>query len=84
MLNVLGVTEAEKIEEAIRMLNTYVAEERIKPFTTALDALKDDPENESLLKALHDTFKNLGIEQGAVLTYAPSIYHLIAGNPFNE
>lgn len=84
MLNVIGVTEAEKIEEAIEMLKLYAEADTIKPFLTALEALKDDPYNESLLKKLYDTFKKLGIYQGTVLTYAPSIYHLLSHNPFND
>ena len=84
MLNVIGVTEAEKIEEAIEMLKLYAEVDTIQPFLSALEALKDDPHNESLLTQLYDAFKSLGIYQGTVLTYAPSIYHLLSQNPFND
>ena len=84
MISLTGISEAEKIEESITMLKTYVEEERIKPFLTALEALKEEPENEALLTQLYDEFKKLGIDQGVVLTYANSIYHLLSHNPFNE
>ena len=84
MFNINDISDAEKIEEAIRMLKIYVEEERIKPFLSALEALKEEPENEALLTQLYDEFQNLGIDQGVVLTYANSIYHLLVRNPFND
>ena len=84
MFNVTGVSEAEKIDEAIQMLKQYAEDDTIQPFLSALEALKEDPYNESLLTQLTDAFQNLGIYQGTVLTYAPSIYHLVSNNPFNE
>lgn len=76
--------DVARIEEAIQMLNTYVKDESIKPFISILEAIKQEPDNESLLVQLYDAFQSLGITQGAVLTYAPSIYKLIADNPFND
>lgn len=76
--------DTERFEEAIYMLNTYVKEESLKPFISILEALKEDPNNESLLTQLYETFQNMGITQGAVLTHAPSIYHFIVGDPFND
>lgn len=76
--------DVEKIEEAIQMLNTYVKEASIKPFISILEAIKQEPENKSLLVKLFDEFQNLGITQGAVLTYAPSIYDLIVDDPFGD
>ena len=84
MFNFGDISEAEKIEEAIRMLKLHAEEETIQPFISALEALKEDPDNESLLAQLYDAFGNIGIYQGAVLTYAPSIYHLLSDNPFND
>ncbi|MCW8900447.1 MAG: hypothetical protein OQK75_13175 [Gammaproteobacteria bacterium] len=78
------ISEAEKIEEAIQMLKTYAEEGTIKSFLSALEQLKQEPENEVLLTQLYDEFQKLGIYQGTVLTYATSIYHLISHNPFNE
>jgi len=84
MKNITNNVDVARIEEAIHMLNTNVKEEGIKPFIAILEAIKKEPENESLLVQLFDAFQNLGITQGAVLTYAPSIYDLIVDDPFNE
>ena len=84
MLNFGDISEAEKIEEAIRMLKEHVEEESIQPFLSVLQELKDEPDNEVLSTKLYDAFQNMGVYQGAVLTYAPSIYHLIVDDPFND
>ena len=84
MKNITNNVDVARIEEAIHMLNTNVKEEGIKPFIAILEAIKKEPENESLLVQLLDAFQNLGITQGAVLTYAPSIYDLIVDDPFND
>jgi hypothetical protein len=84
MLNFGGVSEAEKIEAAIDMLKQYVEEDKIQPFLSILEKLKDEPGNELLQTQLYDAFQNLGIYQGSVLTYAPSIYHLIVDDPFTD
>jgi len=84
MKNSTGNIDAARFEEAIEMLNTYTEEESLKPFISILEALKQDSNNESLLTQLYDAFQNLGITQGAVLTYAPSIYDLIVDDPFGD
>jgi hypothetical protein len=84
MKNVTGKVDVECIEEAIQMLNTYVKEEGIQPFIAILEAIKQEPDNKSLVERLYDEFQNLGIAQGAVLTYAPAIYDLIVHDPFND
>ena len=84
MKNNTDNVDVERIEEAIQMLNTYVKEASIKPFISILEAIKQEPDNQSLLAQLFDEFQNLGITQGAVLTYAPSIYDLIVDDPFGD
>jgi hypothetical protein len=84
MNNSTDNVDVVKIEEAIQMLNTYAKEDSIKPFISILEAIKQEPDNESLLVQLYDAFQNLGIAQGAVLTYAPSIYNLIVNDPFGD
>lgn len=84
MRNSTESVDVAKIEEAIQMLNTYVKDESIKPFISILEAIKQGPDNEALLVQLYDAFQNLSITQGAVLTYAPSIYDLIVDDPFGD
>lgn len=84
MKNITGNVDVARIEEAIQMLNTYVDDASIKPFVSILEAIKQEPDNESLVVQLYDAFQNLGITQGAVLTYAPSIYDLIVHDPFGD
>ena len=84
MNNITGNVDVARIEEAIHMLNTHVKQDGIKSFISILEAIKQEPENGSLLVQLQDAFQNLGITQGAVLTYAPSIYDLIVDDPFGD
>jgi alpha-L-arabinofuranosidase len=84
MTNLTDKVDVAKIEEAIRGLSENVHAENIKPFIAILEAIKKEPENKSHLDQLYDAFQNLGITQGAVLAYAPSIYDLIVYDPFGE
>ncbi len=84
MLHYGSVSELEKIEVALEMLKQHVEEEKIQPFLSILEQLKDDHESESLQDQLYEAFQKLGIYQGPVLTYATSIYHLLVRDPFND
>jgi hypothetical protein len=66
------------------MLNQYLDAEDIKPLLTALEALKEEPENETCFGQLVAEFDNLGPQQGAVLTYAPYINMLLTDDPFGS
>jgi hypothetical protein len=72
------------IDNAIKMLNTYANEPSIKPLISILEALSQDAHNASLLAKLTDTWRNLGIYQGAVLTYVPDFYTLIPDDIFGD
>lgn len=74
----------EDVDIAIQMLNQYLDAEDIKPLLTALEALKEDPENESCFSQLVEAFDNLGPRQGAVLTYAPYVNILLTDDPFGS
>lgn len=76
--------EAVKIDASIEALKKFVKDASIDPLISALEALKQDPNNESLLLQLSDTFKALGIIQGAVLTYAPYISLLLSYDLFEN
>jgi hypothetical protein len=75
---------AESIESAIHMLDKHVGREAIGPFLSALEALQEEPLNESLLSRMVDEFEALGPRQGAVLTYAPYIGLLLSDDPFSN
>lgn len=70
------------IDIAIQMLQRHLDSKEIKPMLTALEALKEDPENESCFDQLVKAFDDLGPRQGAVLTYAPYVSILLSDNPF--
>lgn len=76
--------KAERIEEAIRMLSEHVGKEEIGAFLTTLEALHEDPLNESHLSRMIEEFEALGPRQGAVLTYAPYIGLLMSDDPFSN
>ena len=70
------------VDSAIQMLERYLDAEEIKPLLTALEALREDPENESCFGQLVKAFDDLGPRQGAVLTYAPYVSILLSDDPF--
>ena len=72
------------IDDAIQMLSQYADEPNIKPLLSILEALKQDIDNPSLQAQLHDTWRNLGVYQGTVLTYAPLFYTLIPDDIFGD
>lgn len=74
--------DAEKIDYSIQMLEKYLASEDIKFLLSALKALKEEPESEACFTQMESAFNDLGIMQGAVLTYAPYISILLADDPF--
>jgi hypothetical protein len=74
----------EDLGIAIQMLNQYLDADDIKPLLMALEALKEEPENEACFGQLVEAFDNLGPQQGAVLTYAPYINMLMTDDPFGS
>ena len=72
----------ESLDGAIQMLNQHLDAAEIKPLLTALEALKQDPENEACFDQLVKAFDDLGPRQGAVLTYAPYVSILLSDDPF--
>ncbi len=84
MSNFTNNTNVGKFEEAIRLLNTYAKEDSLKPLIAILEALKQDPDNESLSAELTHAWRNLGVYQGTVLTYVPYFYTLIPDDIFGD
>ena len=71
-----------EIDVAIQMLERHLDGAEIKPTLVALEALKEEPENESCFDQLVRAFDDLGPRQGAVLTYAPYVGVLLTDDPF--
>jgi len=84
MKNTTGIIDVADIDNAIEMLNKYAKETSIKPLISILIALKEDSQNESLLAQLTDTWRNLGVYQGTVLTYVPYFYTFIPDDIFGD
>ena len=72
------------IEDSIKTINLYTDEPALIPLIEALEALKQDINNESLQAQLFDTWRNLGVYQGTVLTCLPHFYTLIPDDIFGE
>jgi hypothetical protein len=84
MRNATGNKDVVDIDNAIQMLNKYAKEDSLKPLISILEALKQDPTNESLSDELTVTWRNLGVYQGTVLTYVPYFYTLISDDIFGD
>lgn len=84
MNNITQDVNVEKIDISIKLLKQYIEDSSIEPLISALEALKQEPNNESLITQLSETFASLGILQGAVLTYAPYISTLASGDLFED
>lgn len=84
MKNATVNIDVADIDNAIQTLNKYAKETSIKPLISVLEALKEDSHNESLLAQLTDTWRNLGVYQGTVLTYVPHFYTWIQDDIFGD
>ena len=68
----------ERLDDDIGMLKTYMDENDIKLLLDSLETLKAEPEDEAVYQKVLDAFNDLGIKQGAVLTYAPYLKVLLS------
>ncbi len=84
MAKIIREIDTVKLGISIKLLKQYVNDSSIEPLLSALEAVKKDPDNESLLVALTDTFAALGIVQGAVLTYAPYLSFILSNDLFDD
>ena len=69
---------ADRLQKDIEMLKTYLDGETITPLINSLEALKAKPDNEAAFRQMIDAYKDSGISQGAVLTYAPYLKALLS------
>jgi hypothetical protein len=84
MKNATDNIDVADIDNAIQVLNKYTKEPSIKPLISILEELKKDSCNESLLEQLADSWRNLGVFQGTVLTYVPYFYTWIPDDIFGD
>ncbi len=73
-----------KIEESIDSLTTYVKEPGVESVIAVLEAIKETPEDVTLLKQLSDSMTPLGVWKGAVLNYAPYVAILMSRDLFED
>ena len=75
---------ASRIDESISMLEQYVDAEELAPLLSVLRELAKNPDDGALLDRVSEVFDNLGMLQGAVLTYAPIIAGFLSDDPFSD
>jgi len=76
--------EASKIDESISMLEQYLDADELAPLLSVLRELAKNPDDDALLTRLSEVVDNLGMLQGAVLTYAPIIAGFLSDDPFSD
>lgn len=74
--------DASTIEESLSMLGPHVASDGLDSLALVLRELAEKPHDKALLARLSEVVDNLGIMQGAVLTYAPALAALLSDDPF--
>jgi hypothetical protein len=70
--------EISKVVASIKMIKLYVTGVDTTALIEALEAIKENPEDRSLLVKAADSLEPLGIGQGEVLSYAPYLTDLLA------
>ena len=74
----------EKIESSIEMISTYVEGVDTSQVIKVLEAIKQNPNDHSLIKRLSESLQPLGIAKGAVLNYAPYVSVLVSVDLFDD
>lgn len=72
------------IDIALEMLRQYVKKQEINPLLASLETLKTDPKNEDYQDQVINAFNELGVLQGAALTYAPYLNIFVSDDPFGD
>lgn len=74
----------DQVETTIRMLETYVDSDATNELLTTLRELADAPDDREQLSRVVDAFNGLGVQQGAVLTYAPFFNTLLPSTDIHD
>lgn len=74
----------DQVETTIHMLETNLNTSSIGDLLTTLRDLAAAPDDRKQLARVVDAFYHLGVEQGAVLTYAPFFNTLLSSTDLND
>lgn len=84
MFDTSGAINAARIDESIAMLEQYLDVDVLAPLLEQLRKLAERPQDKALLDQVFEAVDELGIMQGAVLTYAPYIAILLSERQAQE
>ncbi len=84
MLDMQDARATARIESDVQMLNTYLAGADPVPLIAAMEVLARPPSDPARRAGVEAAFSGLGIQQGAVLTYAPHLAEMFAGDLFDS
>lgn len=76
-----GMVDPDKLGSSIEMLKQYLEDDSLQPLLSALAALQAEPQSARRFGQVADEFNALGIQQGAVLTYAPYLSVMLYDDP---
>jgi len=74
----------EQVDTTIRMLETYVDPTSIDELLSTLRGLSEAPSNHEQLIRVVEAFNSLGVEKGAVLSYAPFFTSFLSSTDLND
>ena len=72
------------IDTALQMMQRHMDPQSISGLVSALETLKTEPGNEAYQEDVIKVFNDLGVLQGAALTYAPYLNVFVSDDPFGD
>jgi hypothetical protein len=72
------------IDLAVQMLTRNIDSREITSLLSALETLKTETQNEAYQLEVVNAFNDLGVLQGAALTYAPYLNIFVSDDPFGD
>ena len=82
--NKLQAIKVADIDIALQMLQRHMDGQDINSLLSALETLKTEPQNEAYQGQVINVFNDMGILQGAALTYAPYLNIFVSDDPFGD
>ena len=74
----------EQVDTTVRMLETYVDPTSIDDLLSSLRSLSEAPSDHERLDRVVEAFNGLGVQQGAVLSYAPFFNTLLSSTDLDD